>query len=186
MDPALLDVLDIPVKEDLLDLPEKMELREHRELRVILVHQERMEIRETKESRETLDLKDSLESKEKRESQVLMVIRETKDQMEIASLTTTPLVTATLTSSLSTLRPPSNQNVQLTLNLYGPDSLSYSSKAMATDFPKILEVLALASRSSSLCLSCSAQALMCADTVSELTNLSGWQSTPRLTILSSP
>jgi hypothetical protein len=96
-----------------------------------------METRETKVSREKLDLKDSLESKEKREGQVLMVTRETKDQMEIASLTTTPLVTATLTSSLSTLRPLSNQNAQLTSNLYGPDSLLYSSKAMATDFPKI-------------------------------------------------
>lgn len=31
LDPALLDVQDIPVKEDLLDLQEMMELREHQE-----------------------------------------------------------------------------------------------------------------------------------------------------------
>jgi len=120
------------------------ERREHRVRRVTLAHQETMERKETKAKRETQDKRAWPVFRERRENQGQTEKRATRDPMETVHLTTTCLVTVTLTSSSNTLRRLRHQNARLTSNLYGLDTHLCSSKAMATDFPKILEVLALA------------------------------------------
>merc|ERR1711983_402607 len=118
---------------------ERMVPRVLREPRVTQVHQEMMGTKETKVIRERPDRRDSLVFRERRENQVLTEPKETRDLMETVNPTTTLLVTAILMSWSNTLKMDRPQNVLLTSSLYGLDTLLCSSKAMATDFLKILE-----------------------------------------------
>merc|ERR1711937_654524 len=102
-----------------------------------------------------------------------MELKENEDPRECVNQMTTILATVTPTLSSDTLRLLRPQNSPLTTNLSGPDILLSSSRATAMDSHRILAVLDLAWRNSSLFPLCSAQALMFADTVSELTSPSG-------------
>jgi len=169
-----------------MDCQDKMELLEQMEPREKPVLPETMVPRDPKENVASPDKRDLLVSRDRRDSRERTELRETEARRESVNPMTITLATATPTLLFDTLRILMPPTALLTTNLCGPDTLSSSSRATATDFPRILAVPDLAWRSSSLCLSCSAQALTCADTVFEPTSPSGWLSVPKLTSLSSP
>merc|ERR1711983_529671 len=94
---------------------------------------------ETKVNQETMVPRVLREPRVTQVHQEMMGTKETRDLMETVNPTTTLLVTAILMSWSNTLKMDRPQNVLLTSSLYGLDTLLCSSKAMATDFLKILE-----------------------------------------------
>jgi len=82
-----------------------------------------------------------LESRDRREPRERMERKELSDPREAAPQTTTHLATATPILSQGILRPLMYPTALLTSSLYGPDTLSSSSKETATVFLRILAAL---------------------------------------------